>query len=274
MIEYADRNLFSESCEKALLNDEIWHVEFRLIPENGEQLFFSMHSKFYISDDGTFKWFGFLENITSKKAFENEKSALIYETLDYERARFSMELHDGLAQYLVGLNLYLNQLEITDEYNNSVLEKCKNLIQVSIQQTRSLCYNLTPPELNNGFINALKALFDRLNGFNHVKCSLVLETILSQENLQQFDAYNVFRIIQEAINNALKYSNCSKIVCEFKLENNKQIIRISDDGSGFDLTQIEKGLGLRNMEQRAKIAKVAYEISSEISGGTSIQLIL
>jgi signal transduction histidine kinase len=274
MIEYADRNLFSESCEKALLNDEIWHVEFRLIPENGEQLFFSMHSKFYISDDGTFKWFGFLENITSKKAFENEKSALIYETLDYERARFSMELHDGLAQYLVGLNLYLNQLEITDKNNNSVLEKCKNLIQVSIQQTRSLCYNLTPPELNNGFINALKALFDRLNGFNHVKCSLVLETILSQENLQQFDAYNVFRIIQEAINNALKYSNCSKIVCEFKLENNKQIIRISDDGSGFDLTQIEKGLGLRNMEQRAKIAKVAYEISSEISGGTSIQLIL
>jgi signal transduction histidine kinase len=155
-----------------------------------------------------------------------------------------------------------------------VLEKCKNLIQVSIQQTRSLCYNLTPPELNNGFINALKALFDRLNGFNHVKCSLVLETILSQENLQQFDAYNVFRIIQEAINNALKYSNCSKITCEFQLKNKKQIIRISDDGSGFDLTQIEKGLGLKNMEQRAKIAKVGYSIFSEKNNGTCIQLIL
>jgi signal transduction histidine kinase len=185
-----------------------------------------------------------------------------------------MELHDGLAQYLIGLNLYLNQLEISDDYNQSVLEKCKNLMQDSIQQTRSLCYNLTPPELNNGFINALKALFDRLNGLNHVSCSLVNAMKLSQENFHQFDAYHVFRIIQEAINNALKYSNCSEITCEIELDNNKQIIRISDNGCGFDLAQIKKGLGLKNMEQRAKIAKVAYSISSEINAGTCIQLIL
>lgn len=273
-IEDADRYMFSESCEKALLNDAIWHVEFRFNSENGEQLFFSMHAKYYISEDGIFQWYGFLENITTKKAIEQEKSALIYETLDYERARFSMELHDGLAQYLIGLNLYLNQLEISDDYNQSVLEKCKNLMQDSIQQTRSLCYNLTPPELNNGFINALKALFDRLNGLNHVSCSLVNAMKLSQENFHQFDAYHVFRIIQEAINNALKYSNCSEITCEIELDNNKQIIRISDNGCGFDLAQIKKGLGLKNMEQRAKIAKATYSISSEINVGTCIQLIL
>lgn len=273
-IEGVDRYLFFESCEKALLNDAIWHVEFRFNSENGEQLFFSMHAKYDISEDGTFQWYGFLENVTTKKAFELEKSALIYATLDYERARFSMELHDGLAQYLVGLNLYLNQLDLCDDFNQSVLEKCKNLIQDSIQQTRSLCYNLTPPELNNGFINALKALFDRLNCLNHITCSLVNETKFSQENLQQFDAYNVFRIIQEAINNALKYSNCSEIKCEFQHNSNKQIIRITDNGCGFDLSQIKKGLGLKNMEQRAKIAKVAYSILSEINGGTCIQLIL
>jgi hypothetical protein len=124
-----------------------------------------------------------------------------------------MELHDGLAQYLIGLNLYLNQLEISDDYNQFVLEKCKNLMQDSIQQTRSLCYNLTPPELNNGFINALNALFERLNGLNHVTCSLVNAMKLSQENFQQLDAYNVFRIIQEAINNAfgIGLSNCNSL---------------------------------------------------------------
>lgn len=273
-IDETDRQSFFDSCEKALLNDQIWQNEFKFIAEGGFVFHFSINAKFYISDAGTFQWFGFLENITSKKDFEHEKSALIYHTLDYERARFSMELHDGLAQYLVGLNLYIQQIETNDSNNLRVVEKCKSLIQDSINQTRALCYNLSPPELNNGFLNALKALFDRLNGLNNIQCSLIIDNEISFETLQQFDAYNVFRIIQEALNNSLKYAKSNKVECVFKKENNKHLIEIRDNGIGFELDHCKKGLGLKNMEQRAQIAKVKFSISTQTNKGTKIQLII
>lgn len=272
-IDKLDRITFFESCEKALLDDHIWQTDFRFTTDNGCLYHFSINAKFYISESGTFQWFGFLENITAKKDFEREKSALIYDTLDYERARFSMELHDGLAQYLVGLNLYIQQIETNDAFNLKVVEKCKHLIQDSINQTRALCYNLSPPELNNGFVNALKALFDRLNGLNNVDCLLSIESEISVEKLHQFDAYNVFRIIQEAINNALKYAQSSSIQCVLKFENSKHVILISDNGIGFELDGIKKGLGLKNMEQRARIAKVDFSIVAKIQEGTTVQLI-
>ena len=87
-IDETDRQSFFDSCEKALLNDQIWQNEFKFIAEGGCVFHFSINAKFYISDAGTFQWYGFLENITSKKDFEHEKSALIYHTLDYERGFF------------------------------------------------------------------------------------------------------------------------------------------------------------------------------------------
>ncbi|MBP6091258.1 MAG: hypothetical protein KA521_08395 [Crocinitomicaceae bacterium] len=271
-IDESDRQSFFDSCEKALLNDQIWQNEFKFIAEDGCVFHFSINAKFYISDTGTFHWFGFLENITSKKEFDREKSALIYHTLDYERARFSMELHDGLAQYLVGLNLYIQQIETNDSNNLRVVEKCKSLLQDSINQTRALCYNLSPPELDNGFLNALNALFDRLNGINNVHFSVFIAPEITDEKLHQFDAYNVFRIIQEAINNSLKYAKCTSIDCVFKIENSKQVIIICDNGIGFDMDVIQQGLGLKNMEQRARIAKVNYTLTTQKNSGTSIQL--
>jgi signal transduction histidine kinase len=87
------------------------------------------------------------------------------------------------------------------------------------------------------------------------------------------DEYALYRIIQEFVNNAIKHSECTTIVFSISKKNDHQIIiEISDNGKGFDVSQVKTGLGLKNIDYRAKAAGLNYDFTSEIGLGTSLLL--
>ncbi len=86
------------------------------------------------------------------------------------------------------------------------------------------------------------------------------------------EGMNIYRIIQEAVNNALKYSEASEVTVKISDEGNSFIITINDNGKGFDKEKIEAGNGLLNMQKRSREIGAKVEISSSMSNGTNVEI--
>lgn len=221
------------------------------------------------------KIIGSIKDISESKMFEKQKKQLINETQAFERNQFSMELHDGLAQQLVALNLYLTQLESDiSERNADRYQICKQLVVDSLNQTRTLCYTVFPPELTDGLVKGLLALFERLNRLNGITFNFENDERLHLVNFENIDNYNVYRILQEFTNNSIKHSSCNKINCIFKvlLPKKRLLITIEDNGKGFDFDKVKYGFGIQNMRKRANLANSKFTFSSKIGVGSKLML--
>jgi len=215
-----------------------------------------------------------MQDITKQKNFENQKLMLISETQEYERKRFSMELHDGLAQHLVALKLYLSQIEENEVVEQNTLKSCFDILKISMNQTRALCYSLTPPELDHGFLLALEAMFERLKAVKAFEVQLDIHSVINDSDFIDIDKYNLYRIIQEFVNNSIKHSKGSLISCVITKKKKEIKILVKDNGNGFDMSLKSNSLGLKNIEQRAHIAKINYELISTIGSGTQLLITL
>ena len=215
-------------------------------------------------------WLGYIEDIHEKKSAALDREKLVHETLDDERHRMSMELHDGLGQNLVALNLYLSSL--SSQENEDTVGTCRQLTIDSIMLMKSMCYNLAPPELEKGLLHALDVFFGKSN---ELSSSIVYEYTAKVGNVKALDperAYNIFRIVQEFVTNSRKYASCTKISCEVTVRKQKTVLLIHDNGIGFDMDKIKNGFGLKNMHNRAKIADAKLELTSNPGEGTLLVL--
>jgi signal transduction histidine kinase len=245
-------------------------TEFRVVDKNGEDRWYQLISgRFSEKNDKNF-WLAYLEDIHEKKTANIEKQKLIHETLDDERHRMSMELHDGLGQNLVALNLYLSS--VLEETESKLVDTCKTLAMDSILMMKALCYNLAPPELDKGLLHALDVFFGKANELStSIEYEFIAKKIPSKQ-LSAEKSYNIFRIVQEFVSNSQKYAQCKKITCELTIRNSKTLLMIHDDGVGFDPNKIKNGFGLKNMEKRAKLLDAKMEFNSKDGEGTLLLL--
>jgi PAS domain S-box-containing protein len=218
---------------------------------------------------------GSIRDVSESRLFEKKKKELINETQEFERNQFSMELHDGLAQQLVALNLYITHLEEDVPVDKRErIDICKKIVLDSLNQTRYLCYNLSPPELSNGLLSGVKALFDRLNTLNGINFVFEYDEKLTTEIFESIDIYNVFRIIQEFVNNSLKHSQGTEISCT--ISNNPRVktisVLIKDNGRGFDTANVKYGFGIQNINKRANLANAKIQMNSGIGEGCSLSI--
>ncbi|MDX1653142.1 MAG: response regulator [Brumimicrobium sp.] len=218
-----------------------------------------------------------MEDISEKINFEKNKQLIINEIQDNERRNFAMELHDGLAQELVLLNIYIDQLKDPNK-NNPDLEQAKTIINDAIRHTRRLTYNLSPPLLDEGFLKGLSVLFERFNDVNDMSINLQFNLLnnnsnLEAKNISEEVSYNAFRIIQEFLNNSIKHAEASTITAVVSEKKTHFNIHVSDNGKGFNQnTSRSAGMGIHNMRQRAKLFEIHLEIESIPDKGTSISL--
>lgn len=277
-IHPGDYNYYVESISKAVenVNTEKFQLEYRF--KRTDDTYADIVDNAFIlrNEKGEpERIIGAMKDVSDIKLFEKKKRNLIIETQEIERNQFSMELHDGLAQHLIALHLYLSQIEQeTPPDNLNKIKLCQSIVSESLNQTRTLCYNLSPPELSKGIIHGLKALFDRLNSLNSIQFNLKIDKSLETEELSHIDIYNIYRIVQEFINNSLKHSKATVINCSVKnLKKEKTIsILIHDDGVGFDFETVKFGYGIQNMYKRAKVANVQLKLSSSIASGTVLKI--
>jgi signal transduction histidine kinase len=263
---------FLIKMQNAKRDQKSWSSEFRVFDRQGNFKWYRLIAGTFSEYVGKNFWLGYIEDINLDKTAIIEKEKLVHETIDDERNRIAMELHDGLGQHLVALNLYISQLNSQDEQELQIKQICKQIVTDSMLQMKTLCYNLAPPELDAGLMQGLDAFFGKLNEFSkHIRYEFRAKVSATRE-IDTDMSFNLFRIIQEFITNSQKYSNCQNVLCEIFVRNNKVSLFIFDDGNGFEVDNITHGFGIKNMLKRAKILGAKINLESTIGEGTRMLL--
>lgn len=191
---------------------------------------------------------------------------------EYERQRFSRELHDGLGQSLSAIKMQLEGsigLE-TDERN----KKTRGLlasIDVTIDEVRRMSNDLQPVLLDNfGISTALQNLCNELAPAAPFNLMAEIEEI--EVKLGKRIQTYLFRIAQEGLNNIVKHAGASEVVLNFFVQDGTIVLSIEDNGKGFDPTIIgkTKGQGLDNMIQRTSLINGQITFDSLPGKGTII----
>lgn len=212
-----------------------------------------------------------IENQSKRIVEALKKKSLITEIQQLEREKFSMELHDGIAQDIVLLKLCLERQSASDKNN----QECQTIIKELMNNIRALSYNLTPPSLSEGFITAIDNVLQKLQRVTNLNFEISIKDNNCEaflKNINQDVSYDVFRICQEFINNSITHGETERIEISIDNKNGRYVLTILDTGNGFDLKQISNGNGLKNMRKRADLHEIDFELKSELNNGTKLKL--
>ncbi|MCW5203454.1 response regulator [Desulfobulbus sp. US1] len=216
---------------------------------------------------------------------ENKRlSTRLIDAQENERKRIAMELHDGIGQNLIALKLQFNnfcfQLESNDrEETQEAATIISSTLQQTLESTRSICQNLWPVVIEKfGFDLALKEFLDNFSRDYGIE--IVLGSIHVQKYFSKYDQHQIYRILQEILNNIGKHSGTKKVNFNTVNRADSLCIEITDFGCGFDMPNLaggrqEKGcLGLNTIRERVTILGGTIDIQSFIEKGTRFTLLL
>ena len=182
-----------------------------------------------------------------------------------ERKRLSRDLHDGIAQDLM---LLKNQLEFKEDSTN------QKLAENTLTNLRNVSLGLHPFVLEKfGLTEAINQLVNQLDDSQKTFFDAHLENI--DEYFSKNQQLHIYRIVQEAINNALKYADSPSIKITLEKKNFSIFVEIQDFGKGFTVSEKANkidSLGLKTMEERSKMIPAKFTIISEKEKGTTVQL--
>jgi PAS domain S-box-containing protein len=199
-----------------------------------------------------------------------------------ERKRLASELHDSIGQTLAALKYWvemvLNEKDM-GEGNAAFdhLEQFIPILQRSIEETRNIYMDLRPTILDDmGLLAALEWLRQQRMKI-YPQCHIELEVGITEEEIPESLKINIFRIVQEALNNTAKHSGAEWADISISKNGSGIHLVISDDGVGMDLDVILQNafttsLGLTSMRERAELSEGRFSIESSPGEGTTIQV--
>lgn len=219
------------------------------------------------------------ENIDDKINQQKVISSRIVENQENEQNRIAREIHDGIGQMLTGLKFSLESIDLEDiEKSKQKIDYLKALTLDIIKGVRTATFNLMPPELSDhGIASALAKLTQELSKLTG-KNVLFYNKTNFEVRLDSLIEINIYRLTQEAINNAIKYANSSHIIVQLTHSGNLLSIIIDDNGQGFDMAEVrqkrnsESGMGLLFMKERIEYINGRVFINSIPDEGTRITL--
>ena len=217
-----------------------------------------------------------------KSEIELLKSKEKLSALDYmvqgqeeERKRIAQDLHDGLGGILASARIQMQKInqEIQKFTDLNLLQKTESLIDNAHKEVRRISHDMMPGALIDlGLNDALEDLID-----NYAKSGIEIELHqnLEAHHLTDKQAINLYRIAQEAIQNAVKHAESSLIKVETKIQANQVVLSIEDNGKGFNDTMTSKdqdGIGLRSIRSRATFLQGNVDIITTINKGCKIEV--
>lgn len=219
------------------------------------------------------------ESFEEKILQQNVISRQIIENQENEQNRIAKDIHDGIGQMLTGLKYLLESVDLTAGEKAQVkLEKLKELTANIIKGVRTATFNLTPPELKDyGIVPALTELTQELSKLTGKNIILMNKSDFNQR-LDSLVEINLYRITQEAINNAIKYAESTLILVTISHSQKILSIIIDDNGKGFDKKDLKTkpdkdgGMGLTFMLERIKYINGRLFINSSPQKGTKVTL--
>ncbi len=206
-----------------------------------------------------------LQKKENELAFQKTLLINTVKTQETERDRISSELHDDIASKLniIHLNIHLLKKKIKDDPEvEKLIDQIESSLKQSTERTRNLSHELMPQLLKKfGIHHALKEMANIINISQVVQLSIKSEHLIQLND--DFKLLHLYRIIQELLNNTLKYAKANIVEIVFEPDNEFLVMTYRDNGIGFDPENLTSGLGIGNIKTRSELLKGVYSITSD-----------
>ncbi|RYF26779.1 MAG: hypothetical protein EOO42_00555 [Flavobacteriales bacterium] len=195
-------------------------------------------------------------------------------TQEAERKRIASELHDSLGQKLILIKnriLSAAPIRVVPDKRQAHETLVQNVAD-AIQEIRNISYALRPYQLDLlGLSSSINSLVDESCQVAEIDYALQIDDI---DRVFDNDAsINIYRIIQECLNNIVKHAGANKVSVSIKLDKHQVKIKIADNGLGFDVREAHTGFGLRGIKERLQILKGTISISAT-NAGTHLEFLV
>ena len=189
-----------------------------------------------------------------------------------EQRRIGQELHDGLGQQLTGLGLLATSLvNKASKPEYELATRLADGLREAISQLRALSRGLMPVDIDTeGFMNSVQNLIADIRSQSNISILLTIQDRVKISD--NTSAMHLYRIVQEALNNAIKHADASRIEVGMGIEGTRGCLLVRDNGKGLAVTpEKSTGLGLRIMQHRCGLIDAQLQINSSYKEGTEIK---
>jgi PAS domain S-box-containing protein len=229
-------------------------------------------------------WVAVVRDISDLKRAEVELRQLsqrIITAQEAERLRVARELHDGVNQIIASAKMRLlkvqNSLDRGGPAAKEILGRCANLLVQALEENRRIAHNLRPSDLDDlGLAAACRNLCKEVQSRTNMTVTCSISCI--DRRLPRDLELNLFRMIQEAMNNVEKHAQAKKVKVQIAFRDGVIQLKVQDDGRGFDPKDAKStggkghGIGLTNIRERTTLLGGSWEIASKANRGTVITI--
>ncbi|HLP63415.1 tetratricopeptide repeat-containing sensor histidine kinase [Flavobacterium sp.] len=285
-LQVAERNSLDRFARLQLETDEIIQQNTQLSEQNRDILnYFAIAIVF-----GGFLFFARFQRLKARelalKQTQQQANEEIYRLIishqnqleegrDLEKKRISKELHDGVLGRLFGLRLNLDGLNnFDDEETKQQRLEYLNELKVIEQDLREISHELSRENLVliNNFVAIINNLLEQQSKINKAKINTLISDKIDWEKVSNTIKINLYRILQEALQNINKHAEANKINVIFNKDPKGNLIfSVEDDGKGYNTNgKKTKGIGMNNIVDRVHQCQGKIDIKSQIGKGTKI----
>lgn len=251
------------------------------VRKNGEAIFMDIYFQ-RIQFKGRDAVLSLADNVTEKirleKKLEEERrerqkeiTEAVIRVQEKERHEISRELHDNVNQQLTVAMMYIASAEKGTGNAEALLKQSSGFIYNAIEEIRKLSKVLVTPLIKDfGLCKAVEGLVEDFHATNTISIDLFYGDFKESDITYEFKL-NIFRIIQEQMNNIIKHAQATHVIIEL-YRNNNIVLSITDNGVGFDLKARRKGVGLSNIQTRTELYAGKMQLESSPGEGCKISI--
>ncbi len=216
-----------------------------------------------------------ITDITENVLAKDEATQSLLLGQEMERRRLAKEIHDGVGPHMSALKLQIDAIKrkAKSETLISGLEEINEAISDIASDIRQISHDLMPSSLIDfGVVTALSNFSQKISNASEIEVHFqanITDGLLSKEY-----ELNIYRIIQELVNNAVKHSQCKNIEISIRQDQDWINILVQDDGVGMDISKSVEGIGLYNIQTRVESLQGDIDITSQTSAGVTIHITL
>jgi PAS domain S-box-containing protein len=261
-------------------------IEYRFRCANNRYKYFLAKGYIAYRDNKPVRAIGVVHDITEKKKMgakllrqkiqkQQEISQAIIAAQDLVCNELGKELHDNVNQILASANLLLEYLLSNERWNkDEFLDKSCQYVKLAIEEIRRISKTLNTSLIAEvGLIKPIEEIIANMKLNLPIKIKFECDPALEQQ-LSSEQKLMIYRIIQEQTNNISKYADASKVLITIKIKINSLHLAIQDNGKGFELGQIKRGVGLTNIRNRVEANKGSLHITTSPGKGCKIELMV
>jgi signal transduction histidine kinase/3-oxoacyl-(acyl-carrier-protein) synthase len=256
---------------KAANSDGIWNAEptrlfIEIAPQLWETIWFRA-AMLVLLLAGLYGFYRYRLYVIKQQ--QRKEMAVMVETQEAERMRFAQDLHDGLGANLSAMKMVLGLLN--DPASLPIKAKTEYLLKESIDDLRQLIHAMSPRSLARlGLVKAVQELSILINQSSKVEVQVLSEDF--PENLPDEMQLNLYRMVQELFQNALKHAHATHITLKLEQNSGSLMLYYTDNGCGFDIVAHTSGNGLSNLHTRSQLLNGTLDIKSVVGEGTMVRV--